>query len=56
MYVLIQDDDCHWYVIPSDKVDDWDVWLESLDWNIPDYAVPVDGSQVRVTFDAYTIK
>lgn len=27
-YRFIQDEDCHWYLIPADKVDDFNRWVE----------------------------
>lgn len=57
-FILIQDDDCHWYVIPSDKEIDFNKWVESDDaWNgiIPKYAQEVGGSTTLVKFKTYTI-
>ena len=27
-YMLTTDEDCHWYVIPADKKDEWAVFCE----------------------------
>jgi hypothetical protein len=46
-YILTTDNDCHWYLIPTEKYDQWNTWLESEDeetcWNVPSFAKAVDG-------------
>lgn len=32
-YLLTQDDDCHWYLIPYDSVDRFEAWIK---WNDDD--------------------
>ena len=61
MYVLVQDEDCHWYVIPKDKIDHWIEWCEidpddERAWEVPDYADPTGGDATFVVFDNYTIE
>lgn len=55
-FCLTQDDDCHWYVIPSDKIDEWNNWIGSEDYEngiVPEYAKSVDGAS-NVHFMNYT--
>lgn len=70
-FITVQDNDCHWYVIPRDQKADWAAWCEipepdyrlpedQIDfrsWDVPEYAVMVNG-QNSVTFNldgTYTI-
>jgi len=58
-YILIQDNDCHWYVIPVDKKNEWFKWEESDDYElgvIPDWAKEVNGSPTLVKFKEYRIE
>lgn len=53
---LAQDQDCHWYVIPSGKREAWrdfcDLDQDSEEaWEVPDWADPVGGSPSNVVFD-----
>ncbi len=46
-FCFVQDDDCHWYIIPSDKRDEWREWenIDSNDprsWDPPEFAVRID--------------
>lgn len=57
-FILIQDNDGHWYVIPADKTDDWFKWEESQDYQdgiVPEYAEEVGGCYTRVKFKDYKI-
>lgn len=63
-WMLVQDDDGHWYVIPRDREADWDAWMaapepdldlpeDQIDytaWNAPDWAEAVGGAPSLVTF------
>lgn len=50
-YLLTQDDDCHWYVIPADKQDEFDDFIYGDDHNEwPDWAHRVGGAPSMVTF------
>ncbi len=54
---LVQDQDCHWYLIPSEKRDDWNEFCESDDYgyiDTPDYAKEIDGPH-RLLIHEYTI-
>lgn len=43
-YIEVCDDDCHYYVIPEEKKEDWYQWLEED----PDYAyLPEYAEQVE---------
>jgi hypothetical protein len=48
-YCLVTDGDCHWYIIPSDRLNDWMKW-ESSDEIVPGYATPIGGAPNLVTF------
>lgn len=60
-FVMVQDGDCHWYVIPADRQADWSRW-EDLDeddpasWEAPDWAERVGGAPSLVEFTGYAIK
>lgn len=53
-FVLTTDGDSHWYVVPLDKLSDWEAWIESLDAENgeapPKWARPTCGHPSRVTF------
>lgn len=54
--MLVQDDDCHWYIIPVAKKADFEKWAASYnDWDEPGYAVGVDGPH-SVHFKEFTTK
>ena len=60
-YILIQDDDCHWYVIPADREKDFSKWCDSISndadtWDTPKYAKEVGGSYTLVKFKQYRIE
>lgn len=60
-YALVQDDDSHWYVIPTAKGDDWGVFLDlpkddERSWSPPKWAVPVNGAPNRVHFEKWVIE
>jgi hypothetical protein len=55
-FYLDCDSSSHWYIIPVNKQEDWDIWnnLDSDDelaWDAPDWAIPVNGSLTLVTFE-----
>jgi len=60
-YILVQDNDSHWFVIPADREQDFDKWC-SLDpdteasWEQPPYADDVGGSPTLVKFKEYVIE
>jgi len=47
------DTDCsgHWYIIPVVRYDEFVKWVESEEPNTPEYAIAVNGSPTRVTFE-----
>lgn len=56
--MLTQDDDCHWFIIPEAKEQEWFDWLEtdSADnGDIPDWALPIDGPH-RISFPTYQLR
>jgi hypothetical protein len=59
MHRLVQDNDSHWYVIPDDKLPEWEEWRDipgsdERSWELPDYATEVSGYQ-SVTFKEFFI-
>jgi hypothetical protein len=51
-YRMVQDDDCHWYLIPANRSFEFDTWRESDDYQAgiePDWAHRIDGPH-RLTF------
>ncbi len=58
-YILVQDDDCHWYVIPANKENQWSNWLKGADadnWDLPDFAERIGGCYTLVKFKEYRIE
>ena len=49
-YVLSQDSDCHWYVVPAEKLGDFEQWTASDSWDMPVYAIQVGGAPSLVSF------
>lgn len=53
-FFLDSDNDCHWYVVPDEKREAWDEWVD-LDeddprgWTAPSWAERINGpvSQIR---------
>jgi hypothetical protein len=55
-FYLSQDNDCHWYIIPLEKQQEWSKWcnLDSEDensWEPPDFAIPINGNPSSVIFE-----
>lgn len=53
---LVQDNSCHWYIIPEDKWDDWAEWSQidpddPAGWDAPSYAQGISGCPSNVTFE-----
>jgi len=46
---LVQDDDCHWYVIPANRLEEWNEFLMDAG-DVPDFADPVGGAPFLVSF------
>lgn len=59
-FSLHQDNDSHWYIIPTDKLSEWEEFIE-LDpddeeaWDVPEWAEAVGGSPSLVTFYRYQV-
>jgi hypothetical protein len=54
-FFLAQDGDCHWYVVPAARREEWEAWREipSEDeraWEVPSFARELGGSPSMVTF------
>ncbi len=57
-YMLVQDDSSHWYIIETNKKDDWNKFLKSKEaelGTVPDYADEVGGSPSLVKFTHHFI-
>lgn len=57
-FIITWDNDGHSYVIPYDKEDDWDRWINSQDYDdgvIPNYAKKIGGCISRVRFTNFKI-
>jgi len=59
-YILVRDNDSHWYVIPCDMTEQWESWLsidsdDERSWEAPEFAEIVGGSPSLVTFSNYQI-
>jgi hypothetical protein len=42
----VQDDDCHWYIIPAEKRKEFSAWIGSSEYEMgrpPEWAKMVDG-------------
>lgn len=51
-YRLVRDGDCHWYVIPADKMEEWDAWCyDENSWDPPEWADALGGSPSMLTFE-----
>lgn len=49
--ILVQDDSCHWYVIPEHKRNHWCDWVDDEENDdLPGYALEVGGSPSLVKF------
>jgi len=56
-YVIVSDDDGHNYVIPADKIKDWDYWLmDACDDILPSWCKTIGGSITLVKFTNYRIE
>lgn len=67
-YILATDGDSHWYVIPADKVNEWNAWSDATEkyWDgcdysnkppdMPEWADEVNGSPQNVVFSEYEIE
>jgi hypothetical protein len=47
-YILGQDNSCHWYLLPADKKEEWEEWLDISEedersWTLPEFAKFIDG-------------
>jgi len=60
MYILTQDDDGHWFVIPTDREEEWSDYLGKVysgeDAEQPDWVDEVGGSYTMVKFSDYEIE
>ncbi len=54
--VLVQDDDCHWYLIPANRRGRWEIWVGSGNEVVPEWATRVNGPPDLVEFDSYVIR
>ena len=59
-YTLAVDNDSHWYVIPVDKSDEWNDFVnldpdDEESWDVPEWAEAIGGHPSLVTFTKYRI-
>jgi hypothetical protein len=61
-YMIVSDDDGHYYVIPTRYEHAWNAWRACItddydfwDGQVPKYADPIGGSPTLVHFDSYSI-
>lgn len=55
-FILVQDNDSHWYVIPKAEEFRWNSWLESAEYadgETPLWAEAVGGSPTLISFASY---
>lgn len=50
-YILIQDNDCHWYVIPYEREEEWYDWTDSESDDVPDWAYRIGGAYTLIQFE-----
>lgn len=59
-FCLVQDNDCHWYVIPADRREAFDDWVRCQELGKPMETdlepTPVNGSPCRVKFKQWEIE
>lgn len=56
-YSLLQDDDCHWYVVPVDKIEEFVAWVETfVEDERPEGVLEIGGGTSLVTFENPTIR
>lgn len=50
-YILVQDDSCHWYIIPLEEKERFYEWAYSEDnWDLEDWMEPVERPVSSVAF------
>ena len=47
-YKLVQDDSCHWYLIPAENKKEWEEFCaldpdDEASWDVPKWASQIDG-------------
>lgn len=59
MYRIVKDNDGHGYVIPVARTEEFFLWensTEAEDGIVPEWADPINGSTLLVTFPSYVIR
>jgi hypothetical protein len=55
-FILVQDDSCHWYVIPEHMSAVWDRWWEDDEGReAPEWAHRINGAPSRVVFNSWRL-
>ena len=60
-YFLDQDQSSHWYLVPCNKEQDWNEWVD-LDedderaWEAPDYAIELGGGPQLIVIEKYRFR
>ena len=55
-YMLVRDNDGHWYVIPAGRDEEFDAWCESDEYELgetPEWADRIGGSPSLILFPSY---
>jgi hypothetical protein len=55
-FILTQDGDCHWFVIPFSRQPEWEKLTNLEEFEIPEWAEEVGGSPSLVRFRDYSIR
>ena len=59
-YFLDADQCGHWFIIPAEKRDEWNEFInidedDPLGWEMPEWVIHLNGSPTRVTFENFII-
>lgn len=59
-YFLDADQCGHWFIIPAEKRDEWNEFInvdedDPAGWEMPEWVIYLNGSPTRVTFENFII-
>ena len=59
-YFLDADQCGHWFIIPAEKRDEWNEFInidedDPLGWEMPEWVIYLNGCPARVTFENFII-
>lgn len=57
-FFLSMDNDGHWFIIPVERRDEWNDWIDldqsdEASWDVPEWADDLNGSPSNVIFHSY---